>query len=78
MQERSVKMEPAVSHAAEPHTHAKSLASERHSGLAQLAADIAAGPRMTAQRKQMGGLPVPRPGKKEKVPLQGKFDKAKQ
>ncbi|TKC88847.1 DUF4157 domain-containing protein [Trinickia terrae] len=52
------------------------MASERHSGLTQLAADIAASPRMAAQRKQIGGLPVPRPGKKEKVPVQGRFDGA--
>ncbi|RDU97542.1 hypothetical protein [Trinickia dinghuensis] len=76
MQGKKATTQPSVSHATEPQTHGVSMASERHAGLTQLAAAIDASPRMTAQRKKMGGLPVPRPGKKDKVPVQGKFDNA--
>ena len=76
MQGKKAKTQPSVSYATEPQTHGVSMASERHAGLTQLAAAIDTSPRMTAQRKKMSGLPVPRPGKKDKVPVQGKFEDA--
>jgi hypothetical protein len=82
MYERSVEQQPTHSQASERTRPAKSVQSPRHSGLAQLAQDITASTRMAEQRSQLiqhkskpvpGGMPVPRPGKKEKVPLQGRF-----
>ncbi|WP_322044093.1 EndoU domain-containing protein [Paraburkholderia sp. J67] len=56
MPEHSSRMYLPAVQAAEPHTHARSMASERHQGLVQLAADIAASPRAVAQRAQLAQL----------------------
>ncbi|WP_322044092.1 DUF4157 domain-containing protein [Paraburkholderia sp. J67] len=76
MYERSAVLQSAEGKAAERDSPARSMSSERHVALTQFAADIAASPRMAAQRRQIGSLPVRTPGKKEKVPVQGKFDAA--
>lgn len=75
MQERSVEMLPA-SHMADESAQAKAVSSPRHAHLAQLKADIAGSTRITAQRQQLAqlkGMPTAPHGKKEKVPVQGKF-----
>lgn len=75
MQERTLETQQPASMTDET-ARSTAVPSPRHDELAQLASTIGSSARMTAQREQFAhlkGVSTPSHGKKEKVPLQGKF-----